>query len=373
MVTQTTRGLPLHPGEDREPRPLRLRLANLNESDWDHALAVSPGGGHVYQSFAWGEHKRRHGWEPLRVLLLRGDEVVGCAQVLLRRISPLGRLAYCPKGPWIDWNNRAHVQVFFESLEGMLRARGVFFIRVEPEVLEAQREVQTRMLLAGFQFGRWNQQFKTTMFLDLTPSEEELLTAMKGGTRRNVRLSARHGVRVVEDNSIEARHRFFAMYQRTQQRDGFFMRPRAYILDGWDALIRANQGHLFFATVEGRELAGMFVATFAAKCWYKDGASENEGRNLMPTYALQWEVMRWGKARGLTTYDMVAIPDPKDLDDPNHSMHGLYRFKSGFGGEVKEFTREFIRSYKPRIGQLWYETEPLTYRMYKKLRKDVYY
>jgi lipid II:glycine glycyltransferase (peptidoglycan interpeptide bridge formation enzyme) len=49
----------------------------------------------------------------------------------------------------------------------------------------------------------------------------------------------------------------------------------------------------------------------------------------MGTYALQWEAMRRAKARGCTEYDLFGTAPN---NDPSHPMHGLYRFKTGFGG-----------------------------------------
>ncbi len=351
---------------------LHLRPGPADAASWDRILAASPGGGHVYQSYAWGEFKGRHHWKPLRVVLYQGDAAVGCAQVLARTFPPLGTLAYCPKGPWLDWENRAHVRVVFEGLEGLLRAQGVFTLRIEPEVRESQDDVKQQLQNLGFRRGRWNMQFKTTMFIDLTPGEDELLARMKAGTRRNVRLAARHGITVHEDNSLDARHTFFDMFERTSRRDGFFMRPRSYIMAGWDALIRSGQGHVFLAKHGSTPLAGMFVCTLGAKYWYKDGASENEGRNLMPTYALQWEVMRWARSQGITTYDMVAIPNPDNLNE-NDPMWGLYRFKSGFGGTIAEFATAMDVFYRAGAARLWHQSEPLVYRAYMRLFKDVYY
>jgi lipid II:glycine glycyltransferase (peptidoglycan interpeptide bridge formation enzyme) len=51
----------------------------------------------------------------------------------------------------------------------------------------------------------------------------------------------------------------------------------------------------------------------------------------MPAYALQWAAMRAAKAAGCTRYDLFGIPP---TDDPAHPMSGLYRFKTGFGGEI---------------------------------------
>ena len=44
----------------------------------------------------------------------------------------------------------------------------------------------------------------------------------------------------------------------------------------------------------------MIVFTSGRKYWYMGGASSDEKRNRMPTYLLQWEVMRWAKKRGMT-------------------------------------------------------------------------
>ena len=46
------------------------------------------------------------------------------------------------------------------------------------------------------------------------------------------------------------------------------------------------------------------------RAWYFYGASNDELRNLMPTYLLQWEAMRYAKAQGAVIYDMWGILTP---------------------------------------------------------------
>jgi lipid II:glycine glycyltransferase (peptidoglycan interpeptide bridge formation enzyme) len=51
----------------------------------------------------------------------------------------------------------------------------------------------------------------------------------------------------------------------------------------------------------------------------------------MPNYALQWRAIEDAVGSGCAWYDMFGIPP---ADDPSHPMHGLYRFKTGFGGSI---------------------------------------
>ena len=75
----------------------------------------------------------------------------------------------------------------------------------------------------------------------------------------------------------------------------------------------------------------MFLVITGNRGTYLYGASSSRKRNLMATYALQWKAITLAKERGCSEYDMFGIaPNP----DPDHPMYGLYRFKTGFGGEI---------------------------------------
>jgi lipid II:glycine glycyltransferase (peptidoglycan interpeptide bridge formation enzyme) len=61
------------------------------------------------------------------------------------------------------------------------------------------------------------------------------------------------------------------------------------------------------------------------------GASTDLERQRMPNYLLQWEAIRWAQAQGCTVYDFWGAPDEFVEDDP---LWGVWRFKSGFNGQV---------------------------------------
>jgi peptidoglycan pentaglycine glycine transferase (the first glycine) len=118
----------------------------------------------------------------------------------------------------------------------------------------------------------------------------------------------------------------------------------------------------------------MFLTSFDRKVYYKDGASFDEGRQSHAMYALQWAAMRWGKGHGASYYDMVAIPPPDQLENREHEMWGLYEFKRKFGGEVRDFLGAYDQPYAKRSAFLWDRLiEPVYYRLYMKLLRNVYY
>ncbi|MBA3472972.1 MAG: hypothetical protein H0T57_07025 [Rubrobacter sp.] len=61
---------------------------SVTRIEWDGWLRDSPGGGHVLQSYEWGEFKRTSGWKPVRLVLERDGAVVGLAQFLAYDTGP---------------------------------------------------------------------------------------------------------------------------------------------------------------------------------------------------------------------------------------------------------------------------------------------
>jgi len=349
-------------------------VRDVAPSEWDGWLRDSPGGGHVLQSYAWGEFKRRFGWKPLRLVLESEGEVAGVGQFLAYNTLPVpGVLMYCSKGPWLPWEDEEAVRAFFDGASAVAGRAGAHTLKIEPEVLG--RSVKALLEDIGFHEARYALNFDTTVTVDLSPPEEELLARMRKSTRYGVRKAAREGVEVVEPEDFEAAWETFYgwMEDTAERKSGFTIRrPREYLHDMMRAMHDAGQGNLFLAVHEGKPLAGVFVFTFGEKYWFMHGASSTEKRSYNPNHLLQWEVMRWAKQRGIRYYDMVGIPKPEDRneDDP---YYGVYRFKTGFGGDVTDFLGCLDLPIKNSRAKAWYRLEPAYYRLYYKLKGNVFY
>jgi peptidoglycan pentaglycine glycine transferase (the first glycine) len=123
---------------------------------------------------------------------------------------------------------------------------------------------------------------------------------------------------------------------------------------------------LFLADYDGNVIAGTIAITFSDKCWYVYGASGNEYRNVMPNHALQWAMIQWAKEKGCPVYDFRGIPC--DLS-PEHPLHGLVRFKKGFGAYPVRYVGEYEMTFAPFIALVHKHGMPAYTKLRKLLRK----
>jgi lipid II:glycine glycyltransferase (peptidoglycan interpeptide bridge formation enzyme) len=199
---------------------------------------------------------------------------------------------------------------------------------------------------------------------------------MKGKkVRYNVRLGFREGVAVAETEDFEwAFETFYGwMEALAERKEGFdITRSREYLHDVMRTMHSAGQGHFFFANHEGQPLSGAYVFTFGNKFWFMYGAAPHKRHELQPNYALQWGMMRWARQHGITYYDMVGIPKRQDRNE-NDPYYGVYRFKTRFGGEEVDFLGCYDLSLKPAHAAAWYRLDPLYYRLYQRLKHNVFY
>ena len=147
------------------------------------------------------------------------------------------------------------------------------------------------------------------------------------------------------------------MRQTTGGRDGFGVHSKEYYQRAYELFVPSGAAELLVAEYEGKPLAAVMVFISGNRAWYMYGASNNEERNKMPTYLIQWEAMRWAKERGAELYDLYGVPDRDEETlekhftgtQRNEGLWGVYRFKRGFGGEVKRAAQALDRVYKPLL------------------------
>lgn len=321
----------------------------MNKTTWNDTLMKFPQTS-ILQTWEWGEHKEKHGWEKEFKLWRSSSGSIDAAAMILtrtRKMSSLGptvRISYVPHGPIMDWKNEELRDKVLTELISDAEKKDTVFIKADPRVVTAEgirgeenfyQLENAKLVVADFLEKGWipspqQIQYKNTFWIDLSRSEDDLLRDMKQKTRYNVRLAGRRGVSVRELKVGELEI-LYKMYAETAVRDDFIIRPKDYYLDLWELLTEGGKAVSLLASVDDEPVAGLILFYFAEKSYYFYGMSTEKHREKMPNYLLQWEAIKRSKALGCKTYDLWGAPDVFEETD---SMWGVYRFKEGLGGKV---------------------------------------
>ena len=374
----------------------------MERNVWNSLLSKLPAP-RLLQTYEWGQVKAKYGWSPLYAVwdadgswkvesdpnqLSTFHSPVAAAMILKRQLLRNGFAArlsvfYTPKGPLLDWRNESLRNRVLDDLQSFARKQGGIFLKMDPDVTlgkgipDSQDDVidhtgqliMSELKSRGWSFSSDQIQFKNTVLIDLSSSEDDLLARMKQKTRYNIRLAERKGVTLRIGTSSDF-DMLYKMYAETSLRDGFVIRDEAYYKTVWQTFMSNAQSPLttyhlpmtnsqspytepLIAEVDGEPIAAIFVFYFAERAYYVYGMSRNAHREKMPTYLLQWQAMKRAKAKGYTVYDLWGAPDVFDESD---SMWGVYRFKEGLGGQV-------VRT----LGAWDFAPNPLWYKLYSEI------
>jgi len=257
---------------------------------------------HPLQTSFWAEFRRKWGNEVLETKY----------GILTLHKLPLTnyRIAMFEKGP-------SPTKEMLRYLRKIGEENNLIFIKLEPNCIRNDklvRLVQSEGATAGRSLFT-----PTTFWIDLTPSEEDLMKSFSGKTRYNIRLAGKRGVIVKEDNSDEARE--------TVSRQGFYAHTEKYHRLMWDVLKKAGIAHLLTATYQGEIITTWILFAWKKFLYYPYGASTEKHKEVMANNLMMWEAIRFGKKIGLTTFDLWGREEGK----------GFTKFKEGYNPKVIEF------------------------------------
>lgn len=335
------------------------------DAEWDAFVANHPQGS-VLQTTHWARLKNRFNWAARRVWLRRDDRMVAGAQLLFRS-AYLGmvKIGYIPHGPLVDWDDDEQVDVLFNQIDQAMYQNRAGILKIEPLLWEDDFGAERWRRIAE----RLNLRMDTdtiqpprTMLIDLDRPAEDILATMKQKTRYNIRLAERKGV-VVRQGDASDLNTFARLMLVTGQRNEFGIHAPRYYRTAYELFAPHDRVGLFIAEYEGQPLAGTMVFINGKKADYLYGGSNNEERQRMPAYAVQWAGMQWAQSRGCTVYDMWGVPDhnPDELEagfqERDDGLWGVYRFKRGFQGDIRRTVGTADRVYNR-----------LLYRLYRRRR-----
>jgi lipid II:glycine glycyltransferase (peptidoglycan interpeptide bridge formation enzyme) len=292
------------------------------------------------QSEFWAEFKCQFGYKQYFFDIPISGLGNVSLRLLVRPLAPGIYFAYCPWGPEIEENeipDDTKIEKCITELALKLKKqlpKNIAFIRFDfPWFSEG--DVFPPPLKPPFFHAASDTQPPDTVLLDITKSEGEILQDAHSKCRYNIRLGTKK-VSIADegDAGIDV---FYKLFLETAARDGIAAHSLQYYKKLYEIAGRyAKSGEkiklsVYVARYNALPVAAVCVLFYNDSATYLYGASANVHRNLMAPHALQWRAILDAKKFGCLQYDLFGIPP---TNDPNHSMHGLYQFKTAFGGRI---------------------------------------
>lgn len=352
----------------------------------------------IHQTTAWGRFQstipsRDKFW----VIAIHDDSAVAASAkkkiiagtLLIKHKLP--RKNYCwlysPRGPLLTYSSpqkaKEQMQILLEKIKEIARQEKAVFYRIDPLVIanaasvaDPNQQPKKTFKFPGFRFSHQGFQPETTLILDISKSNEEILNQMKPKGRYNIRLAEKKGLKIigVDPQSKNLDHyieNYFKILQETLQRDKFYGHSISFYKNMIEKLPALSKMYLAefedSATKSKKTVAGIIVTFYKDTAIYYYGASSNEYRNLMAPYLLQWTAIQAAKSKNLTKYDFLGISHPTEKDPlgpKNHPWRGVTEFKLKFGGKVVNYLSPQEYSFKPVMHSAYKVTRTIS----KKLR-----
>jgi lipid II:glycine glycyltransferase (peptidoglycan interpeptide bridge formation enzyme) len=344
-----------------------------------------------YQTFSflqlpcWAEVKI--GWKSKSVGWFDERKLVCVGLILIRNIPKTKwSLFYLPEGPVLDPDYAKNVVDWLTPLRDFAKESGAFNLKLGPQVtintwaastiksaisdnvyrqfkdVDPDRvnpfgnEIGTKLRnLGGKQIetdgeGFGDVQPRFVFAIDVQDkSDEELLASFSQEWRRNIKKAEKSEVKVRQATFSDL-ETFHTLYKETAKRDKFTPRPLNYFKQMWKSLNENSNNlaemRLYIAEQENICHAACLWVRVGKHVWYTYGASSTNGRELRPSNAIQWQMMRDARDAGAGIYDMRGIAATLNEKSP---LFGLLRFKIGTGGKVIQYVGEWDFVLKPLI------------------------
>lgn len=321
-------------------------------ASWDAFVASAPGGD-LIQSTGWAAAKHPLGFEAHRMMVRDDDgRIVGGAQLLLRRLGPIGAVGYIARGPLLLAGADDRSAPVLAEIERAARRLAVRHLIVQPP---AGGGAMVEALAArGYTADALEVAPGATLMLDLTADAGRLLADMSSSARRSIRQAERRGV-VVRYGGEADLPDFLRLHAATAARRGFAPMSMAYLRHHWRALHARDGVRLIFACHEGTAFAAVWLTAFADTVTARLSGWTGEWPHLHGSAACEWEAIRWAKQAGYRLYDFGGVDrafaqamlagEPL----PETMLRSPSGYKASFGGRAELYPGAWQRTPNPFV------------------------
>lgn len=309
-----------------------ITIKNIeNQKEWEEFI-LGKNEANFLQSWSWGEFHKALNKQIFRTGFFENNKLVG---VMLSVAEPARRGKYLtvPGGPIINWENKKIINAFAKQIKIIAKENNCVFVRVRSQ-LKSDDFSKNLFKNLGFIKAPMHLHAELTSQLDITKSEEELMTQMRKGTRYEVRKGIKEGIKISASTDEKEIKKFYDLQIKTSIRQKFVPFSYKFLHEQFKEFAENGNALLYKAEFGNKLLAQAFTIFYGKEAVYHYGASTDEGRHYPGAYLIQWEAIKEAKKRGMTRYNFWGVAPE---NQQNHRFSGLSLFKRGFGGEDFEY------------------------------------
>jgi len=305
-----------------------------DKNEWENFMsAVRPSS--FLHSWAWGKFNDAIGSRVFYLGVYDRNELAAAALILLIA-AKRGSFLFCPHGPIIrsEEKKKDVINALREYLMSLAKLERCAFIRISP-LLGNNPGNEKLFTDLGFKQAPVHMMHpELSWILDITPTEADLLMAMRKTTRYCIRKAEKDGVETAVSSSPDDVEIFWDIYRATVDRQNFTPFSKNYLHSEFEIFNKDDGVRLFFAKYNNEVVAAAFIVFYGGFAFYHHGASIHKYPKITAPYLLQWAVIREAKKRGCKFYNFWGVV-PEEMR--KHPWAGLSLFKRGFGGSSCEY------------------------------------
>ena len=271
----------------------------------------------ILQSTSWEKFLKDEGDEVYR---LEGQNY---SALCVLKHTPMGNYLMLPYGPNIE--SGKDLKTALKEVQKLAEEKGAIFIRIEPTVALTEKTIAANNLKKVK-----NVDPQSTVVLDLTKSEDEILAGFDKKKRQYYRNYINKGITIRQSDKPEEIEIMFKFYEGLTEKRGFSLHEKSYMTNQ----LKQDFAKLYVIELEGEPIGASLIYDYEDTRYYAYAAYSEQHKNNHTNDILLGKMIFDAKADGKTTFDFWGATTSEDPNDP---WYGFTKYKLSFGGEIKTY------------------------------------
>lgn len=282
--------------------------------------------------------------------------------VLEYKLPLVGKYFYVPRGPVLGkCIEKEKLKNCINDLMELAKINQASWVRID----NFNKDIKETIKKTNYSYSKapHDMQPKQLFIIDISKSEEEILSQMKPKTRYNIKVAIKNNVQIEIINNLDSNgekiEKFLELIEKTGNRKNINFHSKKYYLKMLNN-IEADNIKLYLASYENKIIAGALLVIYGKMATYLHGASDDNDKNVMAPFLLQWQMIKDARNNGAKQYDFGGVSIGEDNKKREQKWLGVTRFKRGFSKSNQPV--EFSGSYDIIVN-------PVKYWMYRAIQK----